>query len=83
MKRIISVIAIIAIVSSALAFTSKKCGVFCAAATSGGSCNIISGVTEVNNGTSGFTRYKNCNWNGSSSTCTGPVCTTQTTFYNE
>lgn len=83
MKRIISAIAVVAIVTSALAFAPKKGGQYCAANTSGGTCNIISGVTELGT-TGGFTRFKFAAWNGVANTCTGsPNCTTQTTFYNE
>lgn len=87
MKRIFSAIAVIAIVSSALAFApSKKGGTFCAATTSGGLCQIINGKTEINNGKTSATYYKYNAWDGQSSNCpltTPSPCTTQVVFYNE
>lgn len=85
MKRIISALAVVAIVSSALAFAPKKGGVFCIATTSGGACSVRTGLTEINNGTTGFVRFKYTAWNGNETTCqnAGTNCNTQVTFYNE
>lgn len=85
MKRIIAAIGVVAIVSSALAFnTNKLGGVYCASinfpTSQGGTCAVITDVTEKANGT-GTTYYKFPTWNGLSSSCTGNNCNTQTTLY--
>jgi hypothetical protein len=85
MKRIFSAIAIIAIVSSALAFApAKKGGIYCASSFSGIGCTVIIGKTEMNNGNPIFgIYYKDNAWGGGSCPASGSNCTTPTVLFSE
>lgn len=85
MKKFIPAVVASTIVISALSFKPKTSGTaYCASigipTSLGGSCAIITDVTEEINGT-GTTFYKFESWNGLSSSCTGNVCNTPKLFY--
>lgn len=84
MKRILSAVAVVAIVSGALAFApAKKGGTFCAAFTLNGSCTLVNGKTEIDNGKSHATYFKYNAWDGQASNCITGRCETQVELYNE
>lgn len=84
MKRIIAAIAVVAVVSSALAFNTKKFGAYCVANTSGGSCNVLSSVTEINTGKTQFSKFVYTAWDGTTPNCINSTsCTTPITLYAE
>lgn len=69
-----------------LSFTSpavKKSCSYCAAFTQNGSCVIVNGKTECNNGKPNATYYKYNSWDGNPSNCISGRCETQVTLYNE
>ena len=83
MKKIFLAIAVLGIVLGALAFSQKKCLAVCASNVSGGSCNVLTGITEVNNGHTSFARFVYCNWDGTQAGCSTGSCTTPMTLYIE
>jgi hypothetical protein len=85
MKRVLSAIVIIAIVSSALAFApANKGGIYCASLISGMGCTVITGKTEMNNGNPIFGIYYKDNA-FINTTCPAPNsnCTSITVLFNE
>lgn len=83
MKRVLSACAVVAIVSSALAFAPTKGGSFCASLVQNAGCAVVNGKTELNNGKPGTVYYKDNAWNGNSANCSATQCSTQVTFYPE
>jgi hypothetical protein len=77
MKRIIAAVAVITIVSSALAFNTKKGTKFCASTTQNSGCAIVT-KDEVG-GTANF--FKDPNFDGVH--CSSTVCGTATRLVNE
>jgi dissimilatory sulfite reductase (desulfoviridin) alpha/beta subunit len=69
MKKLLSVVAVAAIVTSAFAFTKGQ-ALFCV--RSGSACTVISGV-HIETGTANFKQYPLATgqWNGQIATCTG------------
>ncbi|WEK35581.1 MAG: hypothetical protein P0Y53_24110 [Candidatus Pseudobacter hemicellulosilyticus] len=82
MKKLFSVLAVAAIVTSAFAFSSKPFGgKYCASQTQNFQCAVITNVTEL--GTGGTTYYKYSAWDGTNSDCQLTRCATQTSFLTE
>ncbi|WEK35585.1 MAG: hypothetical protein P0Y53_24130 [Candidatus Pseudobacter hemicellulosilyticus] len=82
MKRIFSVFAVAAIVTSAFAFAKPYGGFFCASLTQNISCAVTgSSFTEVTSGGTIF--YKHVGWNGTTADCLSNRCNTQTRFTTE
>ena len=83
MNRIITPMAIVGVISSSLAFNSKKCDAYCVAVTSGGTCNVLSGVTRVNTGKVQLSRFAYATWDGTLTSCNNGTCTFPITLYAE
>jgi hypothetical protein len=74
MKRIIAAVAVVAIVSSALAFIKPYNTSFCASTTQNSGCTVVNRKVEVS-GDTNF--YKDPNWS-TGGTCSSTVCGTAT-----
>lgn len=77
MKRIIAAVAVVTIVSSALAFNTKKGTKFCASTTQNSGCTII--TRDEVSGTPNF--FKDPNFDGTN--CSSTVCGTATHLVTE
>jgi len=70
MKRMISAIAVIAIVSSALAFKPNFVRKFCASQTPNSGCSVI--FKKIGSGTNNFFEYHI--WDGTDANCVSTRC---------
>ena len=73
MKRVISAFAVIAIVSSALAFKAPLAGAYCASTVQNTNCHIVPLKKEAN-GTPNF--FVNPTWDGTAAGCVSTQCAT-------
>lgn len=75
---------VIIIVSSSLAFKTKKGNTLCASNIAANtSCAVVNGKTCCDNGTTGATFYMYKNWDGTLGNCLSNRCATQVTLYTE
>lgn len=83
MKRIISAIAVVAIVSGALAFKAKPFGGKWCVSANASSTTCVGPITNRIEEPGTANRNKLLTWDGTDASCTGNVCTTPTRLVNQ